>query len=293
MPAGFFETWVYAYDARSMAMTLSAVCATGAVRSSRYRYTGKERDTESGNDYFGARYYSSAMGRFMSPDWSAKVAPVPYAKLDDPQSLNLYAYAHNNPLRNIDVDGHCDSSSKATANTKCQDVSNLHVNDAMKSKLKLEEGLSANKKTGTKAGDPALTVYKDGAGNPTVGWGHLVTGGDNLKVGDTITGDQAQKMFDSDLSSKESAVQDILTNNGGHQFSQGEFNGLVDLAYNGGTGMLSSGTSPSLMKDMNAGDYQGMSGQLRYTKDSAGNVEPGLVTRSNDRQDIFLGSDPN
>jgi hypothetical protein len=31
------------------------------------------------------------MGRFMSPDWSAKVEPVPYAKLDDPQSLNLYA----------------------------------------------------------------------------------------------------------------------------------------------------------------------------------------------------------
>jgi len=56
-------------------MTLSAVCATGAVRSSRYRYTGKERDTESGNDYFGARYYSSAMGRFMSPDWSAKLRP--------------------------------------------------------------------------------------------------------------------------------------------------------------------------------------------------------------------------
>jgi RHS repeat-associated protein len=42
-------------------------------------FTGKERDAESGNDYFGARYYSSALGRFMSPDWSAKVEPVPYA----------------------------------------------------------------------------------------------------------------------------------------------------------------------------------------------------------------------
>jgi RHS repeat-associated protein len=31
------------------------------------KFTGKERDTESGNDYFGARYYSSAMGRWMSP----------------------------------------------------------------------------------------------------------------------------------------------------------------------------------------------------------------------------------
>ncbi|HXS11613.1 MAG TPA: RHS repeat-associated core domain-containing protein, partial [Acidobacteriaceae bacterium] len=33
-----------------------------------YKFTGKERDTESGLDYFGARYYASSMGRFMSPD---------------------------------------------------------------------------------------------------------------------------------------------------------------------------------------------------------------------------------
>jgi RHS repeat-associated protein len=33
-----------------------------------YKFTGKERDAESGNDYFGARYCASSMGRFMSPD---------------------------------------------------------------------------------------------------------------------------------------------------------------------------------------------------------------------------------
>jgi len=71
-----------------------------------HHFTGKERDTESGNDYFEARYYSSAMGRFMSPDWAAKVEPVPYAKLDNPQSLNLYAYVGNNPLTRVDADGH-------------------------------------------------------------------------------------------------------------------------------------------------------------------------------------------
>jgi trimeric autotransporter adhesin len=71
-------------------------------------FTGKERDTESGNDYFGARYYSSAMGRFMSPDWSAKAEPVPYAKLTNPQTLNLYGYMRNNPLGGVDQDGHCD-----------------------------------------------------------------------------------------------------------------------------------------------------------------------------------------
>jgi RHS repeat-associated protein len=51
-----------------------------------HHFTGKERDQESGNDYFGARYYASTMGRFLSPDWSAKEEPVPYAKLDNPQS---------------------------------------------------------------------------------------------------------------------------------------------------------------------------------------------------------------
>ena len=55
----------------STSMTDSAVCAT-TLRFSPHRFTGKERDTESGNDYFGARYYSSAMGRFMSPDWAGR-----------------------------------------------------------------------------------------------------------------------------------------------------------------------------------------------------------------------------
>lgn len=72
-----------------------------------HHFTGKERDTESGNDYFGARYLSSNAGRWLTPDWSAKVAPVPYAKMGDPQSLNLYKYLDNNPLLNADVDGHC------------------------------------------------------------------------------------------------------------------------------------------------------------------------------------------
>ena len=56
-----------------------------------------------------------SMGRFMSPDWSAKVEPVPYSKLDDPQSLNLYAYVMNNPLTRADADGHMGSQAEATA----------------------------------------------------------------------------------------------------------------------------------------------------------------------------------
>ena len=73
-----------------------------------HHFTGKERDIETGHDYFGARYYASNMGRFMSPDWSDTPSQIPYADLPNPQSLNLYSYVKNNPLSRTDADGHCD-----------------------------------------------------------------------------------------------------------------------------------------------------------------------------------------
>ncbi len=73
----------------------------------RQKFTAKERDTESGLDYFLARYFSGPQGRFTTPDWSRKPEPIPYADLDSPQSLNLYAYVRNNPLNHVDGDGHC------------------------------------------------------------------------------------------------------------------------------------------------------------------------------------------
>ena len=72
-----------------------------------YKFTGKERDAESGLDDFVARYYSSAAGRFLIPDWSAGEDPVPYAELGSPQTLNLYSYVWNNPVNKIDPTGHC------------------------------------------------------------------------------------------------------------------------------------------------------------------------------------------
>ena len=71
-----------------------------------YKFTGKERDAESGNDDYGARYYASSLGRFLSPDWSAIPVPVPYANLSNPQTLNLYAMVSDNPETFADLDGH-------------------------------------------------------------------------------------------------------------------------------------------------------------------------------------------
>jgi RHS repeat-associated protein len=133
------------------------------------RYTGKERDTESGNDYFGARYYNSATGRFLSPDWSAKAEPVPYAKLDNPQSLNLYAYVGNNPLSRTDPTGHyvCSGSKEQCA----------QVQDGLTMARVAQEKLGADSKGG-KAIGAVLKFYgaegeKNGVG---VGFKNLSTG---------------------------------------------------------------------------------------------------------------------
>jgi RHS repeat-associated protein len=71
--------------------------------------TGKERDSESNLDMFGARYFTSSMGRFMTPDWATRPTAVPYAVFGDPQSLNLYGYVRNDPVSRADADGHQDS----------------------------------------------------------------------------------------------------------------------------------------------------------------------------------------
>lgn len=65
-----------------------------------YKFTGKERDAETGLDYFGARYYANSLGRFESVDPKASSG-----RSLDPQSWNRYAYARDNPLFYRDPDG--------------------------------------------------------------------------------------------------------------------------------------------------------------------------------------------
>lgn len=100
-------------------------CTTHFVHCA-YKFTGKERDAESGLDYFGARYYGSNMGRFMSPD-----PLMASAHVSDPQSWNRYSYAHNNPLSNIDPDGMEDcraDASKCSATIKVNVIYDKNAN---------------------------------------------------------------------------------------------------------------------------------------------------------------------
>jgi len=64
------------------------------------KFTSKERDAETGLDFFGARYMSNAQGRWTSPD------PTPFGiTVFNPQSWNLYAYVVNRALSSVDVNG--------------------------------------------------------------------------------------------------------------------------------------------------------------------------------------------
>jgi RHS repeat-associated protein len=65
------------------------------------KFTGKIRDTETGLDYFGTRYYASSQGRFVQAD----PLYIELHRLGDPQQLNLYAYGRNNPSKYTDPTG--------------------------------------------------------------------------------------------------------------------------------------------------------------------------------------------
>lgn len=84
------------------------VSNTNVADATEHHFTGKERDAESGLDYFGARYYGSSMGRMMSPD---PFIPFNLKKdefqtwISNPQHWNKYAYVLNNPLKFTDPTG--------------------------------------------------------------------------------------------------------------------------------------------------------------------------------------------
>ena len=146
------------------------------------RFTGKERDGETGLAYFGARYFSGAQGRFTSPDWSEKPQPIPYADLSNPQTLNLYSYVINNPLNRIDplghnwfqIDGHWEWH-KGKTYTRTDSQGNQQT---FKSKY---TGLLVATRTGTNAQGAAaynVTLYDQ---HKVVGTGTAFSGGQGHK----------------------------------------------------------------------------------------------------------------
>ena len=125
-----------------------------------------------------------------------------------------------------------------------------------------------------------LTAYKDGGGVWTIGYGHT---GAEVREGLTIPLSEAERLLTRDLRVAEghvnSAVQVKLTQN--------QFDALVSFVYNVGGGAFKTST---LLKLLNAGDYEGAANQLpRWNKDN-GKVVGGLTTRRHEERELFLRS---
>ncbi|UVI38605.1 lysozyme [Qipengyuania spongiae] len=127
-------------------------------------------------------------------------------------------------------------------------------------------------------------VYRDVAGYPTVGVGHLVTPRDNLRVGDRISRQQVLEFLEGDLVEAESGVRELV---GDLPLFQHEFDALVDLVYNVGAGNVSASESPRLNAAVASGDYRRIATELDYTY-AGGRIARGLEFRSERRAKIFL-----
>ena len=151
-----------------------------------------------------------------------------------------------------------------------QIASNLTASDKFKAALVEEEGVR-------------YTVYRDVAGYPTVGVGHLVEPGDGLRVGDRISEEQALEFLEGDLAEAEAGVRDLVKD---LPLYQHEFDALVDLVYNVGSGNVSPEQSPRLNMAIASGDYDGIAAELEYHY-AGGQKANGLVYRSERRANIF------
>lgn len=138
-----------------------------------YKFTGKERDTESGLDYFVARYHASGIGRFMSPD----ALYVEMHRLADPQQLNLYIYARDNPLMITDSTG----LDIKCLGTRCKDFMNALSKDIKGFKIDYDKDGkvvtvgAVDKKSLSKSDKAFLSAIDDSKHHVTIN----AVGGDN------------------------------------------------------------------------------------------------------------------
>jgi RHS repeat-associated protein len=158
----------------------------GAADGVRQQFTGKERDTETGLDYFEARYYGSEMGRFITPD-----PYMPSAEVTNPQTWNRYAYCLNNPLNNVDPTGLA-YSDLDEAQRKLFDTYTAQYNKDHKSDLSAEQvygTLDESQQATYEANTFAMehTILHDKKGNELGNALSLVKSVDQI-VGDNIGG---------------------------------------------------------------------------------------------------------
>ena len=175
------------------ALGLQSLAVENRVRS---RCTGKERDSESGLDNFGARYDASSLGRYMTPD-----PLMASAHASNPQTWNRYSYALNNPLRYVDPTGmeNCDSKDTSCVHVKLNVIYDKNANNGKgltdkqkqsfeKDQLKAAQGEYKNSHIALDVTYTAGSLNRDSGGNVESVTG-AVKGAVNVLVTDYAPGE--------------------------------------------------------------------------------------------------------
>lgn len=135
-----------------------------------HKFTGKERDEETGLDFFGARYYASTIGRFTSPD------PLQASGIiTDPQTWNRYAYVSNNPMKYIDIGGFLKKQKNGSYVKR--EADRFDPANSQSQKKRLEDGT-------TKTFTWRKVFVETDSGNEVTAWVNN-SSGDNAVLGDT------------------------------------------------------------------------------------------------------------
>lgn len=134
----------------------------------------------------------------------------------------------------------------------------------------------------------SATLYNDVANNATIGYGHLVHAGPindadrKGPYGKGITKEQGLALLQKDVEAKAQAVRQYVT----VKLNQGQFDALVSFAYNVGAGNLKSST---LLKKLNAGDYEGAANEFAKWNKAGGKELAGLTRRRAAEAAMFRG----
>lgn len=277
-------------------------------------FAGKQRDPESNLDDFGARYFGSQWGRWMSPDWSGAPSAVPYATMTNPQSLNLYSYVGNDPIDGQDPDGHASFAGEGWGFSIGMHLPEMGTVDAEDDYAiepdpgQAKDGTTPASHPGTQPAQPAqqqmttsaaglafikgwegwngtvdkktgLTFAKDdGFGNGTIGWGHNC--GKCADFAGGITKAEGDALLIKDLGSFEGAVNGL-----GANLSQQQFDGLVSFAFNvrnsGGSTLFSNVASGTPVTEGNFTAY----GHARVNGQMV--AVPGLMRRRESEYNVY------
>jgi RHS repeat-associated protein len=135
-----------------------------------YTFTGQKLDA-TGLMYYGARYYDSSLGRFLSAD-----TIVPQA--GNPQALNRYSYVNNNPLKYVDPSGHCWGFASGLRGTGAYGATCNNIDMA------LTIVQSPKTSAGQKAGAGAY-LFAEGAAHIAVAAGTAVLAGEGIAAAGT------------------------------------------------------------------------------------------------------------